>query len=314
MYYEIENDYIKAVISDLGATLVKFVDKKSSQDIVLGFDEENDYLKNKYYLGASIGRTCNRIANGEFELNGIKYHLSKNDNTNQLHGGIESFAFKTWKVKEKSNDSITLAYYSKDGEEGYPGNLHVNVTYKLDKNNLIWICSGKSDKDTVFGMTNHSYFNLGDEDIFNHELKIFTDKYSPTDDYALTQDKVENVKGTPYDFTVYTPLKNNLDKLDNGIDNNYVFEKMGKKHMASLRYKNLELDVFSDLPDMHLYTSSSLNPCQGKNGAHYNKYQAVCLECQFYPNGINYDSYIKPIIIKGEQVTHYIRYVVNHND
>lgn len=314
MFYELENSDLKIVVSDLGATLVKFIDKRTEKDIVLGFDDEQSYLDTKYYFGASVGRNANRIGNACFQLNGNEYKLSVNDNMNQLHGGIDNFAFKTWKLKEKKDDSITFTYFSKDGEEGFPGNLHVDVTYLLDKNNLFWIYSGLSDQDTILNMTNHSYFNLGDENIFNHELKVFTDKYSSTDDYALTQDKVENVKGTPYDFTVYTPLKNNLDKLDNGIDNNYVFEKMGEKHMASLRYKNLELDVFSDLPDMHLYTSSSLNPCQGKNCAHYNKYQAVCLECQFYPNGINYDSYIKPIIKKGEQVTHYIRYVVNHND
>lgn len=314
MLYELENDELKIAVSDLGATLVKMIDKKTNKDIVLGFDDEKSYLDTKCYLGASVGRNANRIGNGSFVLNDKEYKLSINDNINQLHGGIDNFAFKTWKMKEKNNASITFTYFSKDGEEGFPGNLHVDVTYILENNNLLWIYSGLSDQDTILNMTNHSYFNLGDANIYNHELKVFTDKYSPTDDKALTLDKTLDVKGTPYDFTVYTLVKDNLSKLENGIDNNFVFEKMGEKHMASLRYKNIELNVFSDLPDMHLYTSSNLKPCQGKYGVSYDKYQAVCLECQFYPNGINYDSYIKPVIKKGEQVTHYIRYVVNHND
>lgn len=314
MFYELENNDIKIVVSDLGATLVKFIDKNTGKDIVLGFDDEQSYLDTKCYLGASVGRNANRIGNAEFVLNDVTYKLSVNDNMNQLHGGVDNFAFKTWKLKEKNDNSITFTYFSKDGEEGFPGNLHVDVTYMIENNNLLWIYSGLSDQDTILNMTNHSYFNLGDENIFNHKLKVFTGKYSPTDEYALTLDKTVDVKGTPYDFTVYTQLSDNLSKLENGIDNNYVFEKMGEKHMASLRYKDLELNVYSDMPDMHLYTSSNLIPCQGKYGVSYDKYKAVCLECQYYPNGINYGSYIKPIIKKGEQVTHYIKYVVSHND
>ena len=310
MYYDIENGFIKATISDLGATLIKLIDKKSNKDIVLGFDDENSYIGAKCYFGASVGRNANRIGNAEFKLNGKTYKLTVNDNMNQLHGGINNFAFKTWKVIDKKDDSITFEVFSKDGEEGFPGNLTTRVTYKLENNNLIWSYSGKSDQDTIFNMTNHSYFNLGDDNIFNHELKIYTDKYSPTDKYALTLDKTVNVDGTPYDFRDFTAIHNNISKLENGIDNNYVFEKMGDKLMAELRYKNLQLKVYSDLPDMHLYTSGSLNDCTGKYNKAYKKYSAVCLECQFYPNGINYDSFIKPILKKDEEVTHYIKYEI----
>ena len=310
MYYDIENGHIKATISDLGATLIKLIDKKSGKDIVLGFDDEKQYIDTKCYLGASVGRNANRIGNAEFKLNGKTYKLTVNDNMNQLHGGINNFVFQTWKVVDKKDDSITFEIFSKDGDEGFPGNLTARVTYKLDNNNLIWSYSGKSDQDTIFNMTNHSYFNLGDDNIFNHELKIYTDKYSPTDEYALTLDKAVDVAGTPYDFRDFTVIGNNISKLENGIDNNYVFEKMGDKLMAELRYKDLQLKVYSDMPDMHLYTSGNLINCTGKDNKTYKKFSAVCLECQFYPNGINYDSFIKPILKKGEEVTHYIKYEI----
>ena len=312
MFYDIENDYVKATISDLGATLIKLIDKKSGKDIVLGFDDEKSYIDTKCYLGASVGRNANRIGNAKFNLDGKEYRLSVNDNSNQLHGGVNNFAFKVWSVKDKKQDSITFSLFSNDGEEGFPGNLNVEVSYELDNNNLIWSYSGNCDEDTVFNMTNHSYFNLGDEDIFNHELKIFSDKYSPTDECALTLEKCEDVANTPYDFREYTVLNNNLSKLKDGIDNNYVFETMNEKHMASLKYKDLMLDVFSDLPDMHLYTSGNLVTCNGKYGKTYKKFSAVCLECQYYPNGINYNSYIKPILKKGETESHFIRYQITN--
>lgn len=308
MYYDIENNNIKATISDLGATLIKFIDKKTGRDIVLGFDDEKKYPEANCYFGASVGRNANRIGNGEFELNGKKYKLTINDNMNQLHGGKSGFSFRVWKVVDKKNDSITFELFSKDGEEGFPGNLTAKVTYKLDNNNLIWSYSGESDQDTIFNMTNHSYFNLGDENIINHELKIHTGKYSPTDDYALTLNKVVDVDGTGYDFKDFSLMGDNLSKLPNGIDNNYVYEKMGDKIMAELKYDGLQLNVYSDLPDMHVYTSSVLEPCVGKNGKQYKKFSAVCLECQFYPNSINYETYIKPILKKGEIASHYIRY------
>ena len=310
MIYEIENEFIKASISDLGATLVKLIDKKSGKDIVLGFDDEKSYLDTKCYLGASVGRNANRIGNACFNLNGKKYQLSVNDNMNQLHGGIDNFAFKRWKISNQKDDSISFELFSKDNEEGFPGNLNVTVTYKLDANNLIWSYSGKSDQDTIFNMTNHSYFNLGDDDIFNHELKIYTDKYSPIDEYGLTLDKTLDTKDTPYDFSDFRLLDDNLSRLKDGIDNNYVFENMSDKLMAELKYQNLHLKVYSDLPDMHLYTSSALMTCLGKDNKTYKKYSAICLECQYYPNGINYDSYIKPILKKGDVVTHYIKYEI----
>lgn len=311
MIYVLENDYLKAYISDLGATLVKLIDKKTSTDIVLGYDTDQEYIDNALYLGASVGRNANRIGNAKFNLNGKDYQLAVNDNMNSLHGGgVNGFSFKRWNKELESKEELTLSYFSKDGEEGFPGNLNVEVTYKLDKNNLIWSYSGHSDADTVFNMTNHSYFNLGDDDIYNLELKITTDKYSPVDEYGLTLDEVKPVESSAYDFRQFTNVKENIDKLPNGIDNNYVWETTDDKLMATLRNNKLSMNVYSDMPDMHLYTGNFLNGSMGKYNKPNKKHAGLCLECQFYPNAINYSKYIKPILKKDETVTYYIRYEV----
>jgi len=314
MRYTIENHFLKAEISEMGATLTKLIEKESNTDIVLGFDKDEEYPKVNANLGASIGRNANRIGNARFELNGKVYQLTVNNNMNQLHGGgINGFAYKTWKVEELKENEIILSYFSKDGEEGFPGNLNAKVSYKLDGQSLLFSFEGRSDEDTIFNMTNHSYFNLGDETVLNESLHITTDKYSPTDEYALTLDQVLPVKNTPYDFTEFRKIGNNVLQLEHGIDNNYVWETMGDKLMAELKNDRLQLNVYSDLPDMHLYTSYHLNAENGKNGEAYGRFKGVCLECQYFPNGINYGSkYLLPILRKGEVMSHYIRFEVKN--
>ncbi len=310
MIYTIENEFLKVCVTDLGAALTKFIDKGTGIDVVIGFNTEEEYFEHRTSnIGISVGRNANRIGGARFNLNGKEYKLTVNNNANQLHGGgVNGFGYKTWKLESKSETEVVLSYFSKDGEEGFPGNLMATVSYALKGNTLTWAYSGMSDEDTVFNMTNHSYFNLGDDSILDQELYIATDKYSPTDDQALTLDEVLPVKGTGYDFTHFTKLSDNLAKVEPGIDNNYVWETMGDKLMASVRNEKLQMNVYSDLPDMHLYTSNHLKTNSGKKGVPYGKHGALCLESQFYPNGINYENYIKPILIKDKAVSHYIRY------
>jgi len=313
MRYIIENDFIKAEISDLGATLTRFIIKKNNKDIVLGYENDDDYLKHAAnFFGATVGRNANRIGNACFILNDKKYELSKNNHMNNLHGGgINGFSYKIWNVKEINSDKIVLHYFSKDLEEGFPGNLDIDVTYQLKDNNLIFSFVGESDQDTLFNITNHSYFNLGDVDILNHYLFVNSDKYSPTDEYDLTLDEVLDVSNSKYDFKEYRLLKDNLKKSDKGIDNNYVFENLDDKLMCKLKYEDIELKLYSDLPDMHIYTGDHLNNDLGKYNNIYNRFAGIALECQYYPNGINYDNYIKPILKKNERMSHYIRYEIN---
>ena len=313
MIYTIENEYLKAQVAELGATLVKLIDKASGQDLVLGFESEEEYLANSGpNLGATIGRNANRIGEARFKLNGREYKLSVNDNMNQLHGGgINGFAFRKWVVKDLEKDKITLSYFSKDGEEGFPGNLSTNVTYSLNKDSLIFSFEGESDEDTLFNITNHSYFTLGEENILEDELYVSTDRYSPVDEFSLTKDEVKDVKGSPYDFTSFRKMKDNLFRLERGIDNNYVWENFKDKLMASFRNEKLQLNVYSDLPDMHVYTAYYLGGEKGKYGITYKPYQGIALECQYFPNGINYgEKYLLPILKKGEKMSHYIRYEI----
>lgn len=313
MRHIIENDYIKAEISELGATLTRFIDKNTNTDIVLGFDSDEDYKRySGTFIGATVGRNANRIGNARFVLNGKEYKLNPNNNMNNLHGGGEGgFSFKMWKLEELNKDSITLSYYSQNGEEGFPGNLTTSVKYELVDKSLVFSFKGKCDQDTIFNITNHSYFNLGDENILNEYLYISADKYSPVDEYSLTLDEVKDVRGTAFDFTDFTRLQDNLDKLETGIDNNYVWENMDDKLMCSLKNNRLQLNVYSDLPDMHVYTAYYLNNEVGKNNTAYKKYQGIALECQYYPNGINYgDKYLLPILKKDEEMSHYIKYEI----
>lgn len=314
MKHIIENDQIRAEISELGATLVRFIEKGSGKDIVLGFDSDEEYLKNSGpNLGATIGRNANRIGNARFTLNGKEYRLTVNDNMNQLHGGgIEGFAFRMWETIEKKDDMVKLHYFSKDGEQGFPGNLSVTVTYRLDKDSLIFAFEGECDADTIFNITNHSYFNLGDPDIRDEKLRITTDRYSPTDEYSLTLDETRDVKDTPYDFCETRRIGDSLERLSTGIDNNYVWENTDDKLMCELSNDSLSLKVYSDLPDMHVYTGYYLNGEEGKYGQVYVPYKGIALECQYYPNGINYgDRYLLPVLKKGQKMSHYIRYEID---
>ncbi|MBR5341689.1 MAG: galactose mutarotase [Erysipelotrichaceae bacterium] len=313
MKYTIKNEYLKAEISELGATLTKLIDKNSGVDLVLGFDSDEDYIRyNDCNIGATIGRNSNRIGNSRFTLNGKEYVLNANNNMNNLHGGgFNGFGFKMWKTDEVDDNHITLSYFSKDGEEGFPGNLNISVTYSLNENNLLFEFEGESDEDTIFNITNHSYFTLGDDTILDDELLITTDKYSPTDEYALTLDEVRDVKGTPYDFTQFRKLNDNLSKLEAGIDNNYVWETIGDKLMTQFRNDKLQLNLYSDLPDMHLYTAYYLGGQEGKYGKIYKPFNGLAMESQYYPNGINYgNKHLLPILKKGEKMSHFIRYEI----
>lgn len=312
MFYTLENDKLSITVSDLGATLVKFIDKKTGLDLVLGYESEEDYiLYNGANIGASVGRNANRIGNAKFTLNGKEYLLSKNDHDNQLHGGGRNgFAFKKWQLEKQANDSITFSYFSKDLEEGFPGNLTVNVSYKLVGNKLIWSYEGSSDQDTILNMTNHSYFNLGEGSALDLKVQIHTDTYSPVDENSLTLENTKSVFNTNYDFTKPTLLKENALKFKNGIDNNYVWENLDDKLMVTCTNDKVTMNIYSDLPDMHLYTAAYLGGEKGKYNRVYKGYDGVCFEAQYYPNAINYSKYIKPILRKDQIQKHYICYEI----
>ena len=318
--YTIENDEIKVSVSDLGATLVKFIDKKSGIDIVYGFDDASDYEKYQdTYMGAMVGRCVNEIRNGQFVLNNQVFNISKNKDNHSMHGGYEGLSFKKFDAQIKEN-SIIFTYLSKDKEEGYPGNLEISVEYKICKNCLRIMFSGISDQDTIFNLSNHAYFNCnGEGSILDHTLKINSNLVSLVDEKGMTTEQIINVNNIAFDYTkeniIYERLLQNHENLvfTNGYDHNYVFESLNVKEMATLKGECLQLDIISDLPNMHVYTANYLNgEIKGKYNQYYQSKSALCFECQYYPNAINYNHFIKPILKANEKKTHFIEYILTN--
>ena len=317
MIYTIENDFLKVKVSSVGATLISFIDKNSNKDIVLGFEDQNDYFKNTgVHLGATVGRNANRMANGSFKIGDKIYQLSLNEVDKCLHSGVGDLSFRGYSLKELNQDGITLTLFDGDMSGGFPGNLNLDVIYKLEDNKLVFSFEALSDGDGILNITNHSYFNLngGIDNVFSHELKIYTDKVA-LNNGSMSSDKVIDVKNTAFDFREFNKigdvLKRGHDNLSkNGIDHNYVFEVEEFKPMAELKYDGLKLFVESDLPDMHIYTANYLGKLNGKYNRAYDDYYGICFECQYYPNSINYKDFLKPYIYVNKKIKHSIVYTI----
>jgi len=275
-------------------------------NIVLGFDGLDGYVQtgNKPYMGAIIGRYANRIAGGTFQLNGKTYHVPKNDGDNALHGGINGFNKKVWTSTETEN-GVELKYVSKDGEEGFPGNLTTTVRYTLKGNELRIDYTATSDADTVLNLTNHSYFNLkgqGNGDILGHAMKINAHRYTPVDKNLIPTGELAPVAGTPFDFLEPTAIGARIDadneqlKLARGYDQNWVLEGDGKKVIvAAEAYEPTTgrvLEVLTDQPGIQFYTGNFLDgSVTGTDGKVYKKRYAFCLETQHYPDSPNHPEF-----------------------
>ncbi len=273
-------------------------------DVVLGYDTLDGYLKDTAYFGGIVGRYANRIAKGKFSLNGKEYTLVVNNGENHLHGGTKNFETVVWRAKSsivKDGASLELDYLSKDGEEGYPGNLKVKVIYTLTENNELKIdYSATTDKDTVINLTNHSYFNLagaGSGTILNHLMQINADRFTPTDSGSIPTGELRNVKSTPFDFSAPTAIGARIEqadeqlKLGSGYDHNYILNKNGQLlTLAAKVYEQSsgrEMEVFTTEPAMQFYSGNFLNGIKGKNGKIYQKRDAFCLETEHYPDSPN---------------------------
>ncbi|HAN20361.1 MAG: hypothetical protein A2Y15_06825 [Clostridiales bacterium GWF2_36_10] len=301
--FTLQNYYIKAELLDYGATLRSLI--INGRDIICGFDDINAYLSDNSYQGAIIGRYANRIENGGFTLNGCEYILFKNEKgVTHLHGGKHGFDKRIWNAAVKScgnSQSIEFSLFSPDGEEGYPGNLEVTVTYTLTEKNLLINYKAKCDKDTPLNLTNHSYFNLNgynSGDIYSHVLKINSDMYSEVDKLLIPIKKA-SVLNTPFDFK--TPKKigqdinNKHPQLDicEGYDHNFYLKKdiikdFGDKNLheaAVLSVDDLSMNMYTDMPCIQLYTGNFLTGSQSfKKGVKQEKHHALCLETQYAPN------------------------------
>jgi len=287
-------------------------------DVVLGFNNFDTYLlKNDPYMGALIGRYGNRIAKGRFKLDGVEYKLATNNGENHLHGGVKGFDKVVWTAQEKTTPNgpaLSLTYLSKDGEEGYPGNLTATVVYTLtDKNELKIDYSVTTDKDTVQNLTHHSYFNLageGNGDILNHELMLLANRFTPTDAGSIPTGELKNVTGTPFDFSKSTAIGARIDQKDqqlefgHGYDHNWVVSGYpGTLRKAAVVFESTSgrvMEVWSTEPGIQFYTGNFLDGTLiGKSGKPYQRRTGFCLETQHYPDSPNEPKFPTTTLKKG---------------
>lgn len=314
--YTLKNSELEVEITDFGAAIksIKVKDKNDkSTDVVLGYDTLHDYAVGDKYLGATVGRSANRIENGVIKLDGNIYRLSQNDSKNHIHGGFKGFNKKVWNA-EKLENGIKFSCFSPDGEEGYPGNLTSEVYYTLDKNALCIKFMAKTDKDTVYNPTNHTYFNLDGlptADVLNQFIKIYADFYTENDLNSLPNGKILPVDNTPMDFREFKPVVKDLDsnfnqiKYGNGYDNNWVIKDYdGSLRLAAEAYSEksgIKLDVLTDLCGIQFYSGNYLDSSlKGKNDSKIDKHYGFCLECQYFPNAFMHENFLKPILKAGE--------------
>ncbi len=322
--YTLENDHGMVVkITNYGAiiTEVHGPDRDGKQaDVVLGFDNLDTYLEGHPYFGAIAGRVANRIAKGRFTLDGRTYTLAVNNGPNHLHGGLKVFDTAVWDavpLGTEEGPGLRLTYLSRDGEEGYPGNLEVTVVYLLTNDNTLKIViTAKTDKATPVNLVNHSYWNLAGHDsgdILGHELYLNAGRYTPTDANLIPTGEIVPVDGTPYDFTYPKPIGQDIEKipgnpeLDNpgGYDVNYAVN--GDPDTMKLAARVFEpgsgrvMEVHSTQPGVQLYTGNFLDGrLKGKGGAIYGFRNGFCLETQHYPDSINQPDWPSVVLRPGE--------------
>ncbi len=282
------------------------------KNIVAGFDNLNDYTGNDAYFGCITGRYANRIANGQFRINGTLFTLSRNDGKNHLHGGDKGFDKVIWDVKLNgmAEPVLSLHYLSKDGEEGYPGNLDVKVDYSYtDDDELIIGYFAETDKATPINLTNHCYFNLtGDmsKNILDHSLLINADHYTPVNLNQIPTGEVKMVDETAFDFKEQIEIACNNSKLEGGYDHNFVLNKEDDNFSfaASLIApgNELQLSVFTTEPGLQLYTGNLLDgTINTRDGKPINKQSAVCLETQHFPDSPNQPNFPSSILLPGKK-------------
>jgi aldose 1-epimerase len=307
-----------AKIITLGATLTELLvpdENGKLGDVVLGFDNLKGYEGAHPFFGVTVGRYANRIANGKFTLDGKEYQLFVNNGPNSLHGGKAGFDKKVWKAnssEDAQGESVKLTYVSKDGEENYPGTLTVSVTYTLTKSNELKInYTAETDKPTVLNLTNHSYFNLaGTGDVLQHVLQLNADNYTPVDSTLIPTGQISSVAGTPLDFRKPTAIGAHIGEIKDigGYDHNFVVNgKPGTLRLAGKVNEpstGRQMEVWTTQPGMQFYSAIHLDgTVVGKGGQAYQKYGALCLETQHYPDSPNHPAFPTTVLRPGQKFT-----------
>ena len=319
MYVLTNSKGLEVTVINYGGKIVSLsVPNRSGSftDVVLGHNNLNEYLNSEEpFFGAVCGRTGNRIAKGQFTLDGVTYKLAINNGPNNLHGGLKGFNAVVWDAKQIDAQTLELCYLSIDGEEGFPGNLKVKMTYRLTEDNSFEIdYEATTDKATIINLTNHSYFNLsgeGDSSINDHILTMHASNYLPTDDTAIPYGKPETVKDTPFDFTVPHAIgeriENDFEQLHfgKGYDHTMVLDKKGAELALAVECYSpktgIKMDITTSEPGVQIYTGNWMTGnFEGKHGHRYPARSAVCFETQHFPDSINKPEYPSVVLRPGE--------------
>ncbi len=313
----------KIKVTNYGAKIMSIIvpDKTGNKNnVVLGYDSAEEYLDGDPYFGAAIGRYANRIAEGKFDLDDKTYELPKNDNQNHLHGGPGGFNNVIWeakKIKHNDSEALELSYLSKDGEEGYPGNMEITMVYTwTDDNELRIEYTATTDKKTIINLTHHSFFNLkdgGKSKITEHEMSINADNFLPVDSSLIPTGEIRSVKDTPMDFTkpkkIGADINADYDQLKKGkgYDHNWVLNKpeQGKMTLAA-KVKELEtgriMVVYTTEPGLQFYSGNFLDgEEEGRNDIKYKHRTAFCLEAQHFPDSPNQPEFPSTVLRPGEK-------------
>jgi aldose 1-epimerase len=306
-------------ITNFGGVVVsiKVPDRNGKiDDVALGFDTVAEYEAPGPFFGATVGRYANRIANGRFTLEGRKYQVTVNNPPNMLHGGKSGFNQKVWQVVRTGAQALHLHYLSKNGEEGFPGNLSVDVIFSLNDNNELKIdYAATTDKPTVLNLTNHSYFNLkgqGDGEIVDHIVQINASKFTPVDKNLIPTGELKSVAGTPFDFRKPQKISAHIGdndeqlKLGLGYDHNFVIDNGGKTLTMAARVHEETtgrlLEILTTEPGVQFYTGNHMdNGLHGKAGKTYNFRYGLCLETQHYPDSPNHPDFPTTELKPGEK-------------
>ena len=288
-------------------------------DVVLGYGTVPDILTNGGHLGEIVGRNANRIGKARFSLNGVTYDLEANNGPNNLHSGPDFYRNRIWKAEaaeDENGTSLTFSLRSPDGDQGYPGNAEITVTYTLTEENELRIDYHLTcDQDTIANMTNHSYFNLaghGSGSALEQQVWLDADFMTPADEVSIPTGELRSVKGTPMDFTQMKPIGRDIRedydqlKFGKGYDHNWVLNhEMGRLSLSAKAWDEKSgrlMEVYTDLPGIQFYTANFLEPeAPGKDGAVYGPNHGYCFETQYYPNAVNTPGFPSPILRKGNE-------------
>lgn len=305
-------------IISLGAALraIRVPDRDGKvRDVLLGYDTPAEYQNVRGYLGAVIGRNGNRIANANVTIDDVTYSLEANDNENNLHSGSDGFHAVLWQAAEEDDHHVMLTYHSPDGQQGFPGNMDVSITYTLtDNGELVLDYKATTDQKTVANFTNHAYFNLDGHDsgsMLKQKLEILASYYTPVSDgKAIPTGEIVSVSGTPMDFRQMTEIGARINddfdqlKYTGGYDHNYVPDKADGSLQLIARAQSdvsgIQMDVYTTCVGIQFYAGNFIGDQTGKGGAEYHDRYGFCLETQYFPNSVNEKNFKQPFLAPGE--------------